>query len=228
MPFGVDDALILGSAASGLVKGIGGWFGAKSDEEKAQEELSKLKQPFYKIQDEYYQNKNIAAEMAGEGLPESTKNYFTTEAQRGLGTAIGGTQEAGGVGGNDAARLYDVYLKNINQTAAQDASARIGNIQNYFTAAKDLAGQKTMKWTLDEYQPYQRKLKELTERISAAKQNKNNSINTAIGTLGAAGTAWSNNNLIDTMFKKPPLTPFQPINFASQGSTLDAGTQLPG
>jgi len=88
----------------------------------------------------------------------------------------------------------------INKTAAQDAQMKVSGIQNFMQANKDLAGQKTMKWSLDEYQPWQRKLKEITERIAASKVNQSNSIGTAIGSVVAAGTALSNNDLMKQLF----------------------------
>ncbi len=221
--------LTLASTALGVVKGVGDWFGANKEEKRANDELSRLKQPFYKIQDEYKTNQNIAGSLAGEGLTEDAKNYYTTEAQRGLGSSIGATQANGGVGGNDAGRLLDVYLNNVDKTAAQDAQAKIGNIQNFMNVSKELAGQKTMKWALDEYQPWQRKLKELTERVAAAKTNKSNAINTAIGSIGAGGTALSNSDQMGSLFRGNngatsnnllesvnPLQYSQPTNFVAQ------------
>lgn len=198
MPLG--GGLTIGATALGVAKGVGDWFGANSEQKKAEEERSKLQQPFYKIQDEYLQNRNIAGNLAGEGLTESAKDYLTTESQRGLGTSLGTTQQAGGVGSNTAGKLYDTYLRSIDRTGAEDAEQKIKNIGNLMNVNKELAGQKTMKWALDEYQPWQRKLKEITERISAAKQNKNNALNTAIGALGAGGTALSNSSLMSNLF----------------------------
>lgn len=197
MPLG--GSLSVASTALGVVKGVGDFFGAKSEEKRAQEELARLKTPFYKIQNEYTQNRDIAANLAGSGLPDATKNYLTTESQRGLGSSIAGTTQNGG-SPNDAARLYEIYQNSIDKTAASDANARIGNIQNFMNVNKELAGQKTMKWTLDEYQPYQRKLKELTQRIGAAKQNQNNALNAGISSLSAGGTALSNNYLMSQLF----------------------------
>jgi len=192
-------ALQVGSAALGVIKGVGSFFGAKSDEQKAQDELKKLKDPFYKIQNEYIQNRDIAGNLASGGLPESTKNYVTQEAQRGLGTSLAALGQNGG-GVNDVARLNDVYMNSIDKVAAEDAQAKLGNIQNFFNANKELAGQKTIQWTLNEYRPFERKLKEITQRIGAAKQNQNTALNTAISSVGAAGTALSNNDLMSKLF----------------------------
>lgn len=199
MPFGIDDAFTVGSAAISGIKGIFDFFVAQSEEKKAKEELSRLKEPFYRIQNEYIQNRDIAGSMAASGLPEETKNFYTTEAQRGLGTTLNSVNMSGG-SPNDAGRLMDVYLRNINKVAAEDASARVQNMQRFFDANRELAGQKTMQWTLNELRPYERKLKEITQRIGAAKTNKNNALNTAIGSAGAVGTALTNNDLMDKLF----------------------------
>jgi len=199
MPLPLAAALQVGSAALGVIKGVGSFFGAKSDEQKAQDELKKLKDPFYKIQNEYIQNRNIAGNLASSGLPESTKNYVTQEAQRGLGTSLSALGQNGG-GVNDVARLNDVYMNSIDKVAVEDAQAKLGNIQNFFNANKEVAGQKTIQWTLNEYRPFERKLKEITQRIGAAKQNQNTGLNTAISSVGAAGTALSNNDLMNKLF----------------------------
>lgn len=199
LKLGVGDILSVASPVLGIVKGVADFFGAKSEEAKAREELSRLKTPFYKIQDEFIQNRNIAASQAAGGLGDETKNYYTTEAQRGLGTAFNSVNMAGG-GPNDAGRLLDIYSRNINRVAAADADAKVQNIQRFFEANKDLAGQKTTQWTLNEYRPYERKLKEITERIGAAKTNQNTGLNTAIGSVGATGTAVSNIDLMDKLF----------------------------
>ena len=196
-------ALQVGSAIGGAVKGIGSLFGAKSDEQKAQEELAKLKTPFYKVQDEFYQNRNIAADLAQGGLPDTSKNYYTSEAQRGLASTISGMNRAGGDGSpNDAGNYLDVYLRNINRVAAQDAETKLANIQNFINLNREVAGQKITQFTLNELRPYERRLKELTNRIAAAKQNQNNAWNTAIGSVSAAGTALSNADLMAKLFSK--------------------------
>lgn len=195
----LGSGLTLASTAVGLLKGIGDFIGGNSEEEKANAELSRLKQPFYKIQNEYTQNRNIGANLATSGLPEETKNYYTTQSERGLGAGISAINQGGGSPG-DVARVFDVYNNSINKVAAEDATQRIANIKSFFDVNKELAGQKTMKWALDEYQPYERKLKEITERKAAAKLNQSGGINTAGAAIGAAGTALSNNDLMSQLF----------------------------
>lgn len=186
-------------AGLGVVQQVGQWFGGKSDEEKAREELSRLKSPFYKIQDEYIQNRNQAAAMAQQGLPQATKDYLTEQSQLGLGSAIGGISQTGG-SPNGFSSLFESFDRGIRRTAAEDAAAQLENIKYFQQANKDLAGQKTMQWSINEYQPYQAKLKELTQRIGAAKTNQNNALQGAISGLGAVGTAVENSNLMSKLF----------------------------
>lgn len=195
----VSLGLQAGSNLLSTAMNVGQYIGAVRDKKKAEEEKSRLKTPFYKIQDEYFQNRNLAAEMAQGGLPQATKDYLTEQTDRGLGTAISGIAQTGG-SPNDFSKLFDSYRNSINQTAAQDAQLQLQNIQYYMGANKDLAGQKTTQWTLNEYQPYQNKLKEITERIAAAKMNKSNAIQGAIGSISNLGTAVSNDNLMGKMF----------------------------
>ena len=191
--------IMAGVAVVGVGTSI--YKGIKAGNEKAknQRELDQLKQPFYKIQNEYNQNRDLAASMAGSGMPDATKNYLTTETQRGLGTGIGATMQAGG-NPNDINRLFNTYEDSIDKTAAQDAQMRIGNIQNFMSANKELAGQKTMAWTLNEYRPWENKLKQLTQNIATEKANQNNAINEGLGYVSSYATSQSNSDLMKKLF----------------------------
>jgi hypothetical protein len=223
----------IASSALGIVAGVGQYIGAARDLKKAREERSRLKQPFYKIQDEYLQNRNLAASEAQGGIPAATKDYLQTESERGLGTAMQGISQSGG-SPNNYADLFDSYNRSIKQTAAQDASAQIENINRFMTVNKDLAGQKTTQWAINEYQPYQNKLKEVTERIKAAKLNKSSAIQGAIGSLGATGTALSNEGLLKKLFPQtqdqeagPLPSSFQEMQERAIGQKVQLPTSSP-
>jgi hypothetical protein len=227
MPLG--GGLTVASSVAGIASGIGQYIGGEREVSKAREGLSKLKTPFYKIQDEYFQNKNIAANQAQGGLPGATKDYVTNERNRGFGAAISGLNQTGG-DPNAYADLFDSFNNSINKTAAQDAATQMENIKYFTEANKDLAGQKTTQWSLNEYQQYQNKLKELTERMAAGKQNKAGGIQTAIGSLGATGTSLQNNDLMSKLFgdKDPAQTMPTPANFRQLQEQATGGQiQLP-
>lgn len=193
------DPISIATQGAGVIEGIGQWIGAANDQKKADRELAALNKPFYKIQDEYKQNRDLAGNLAETGLSAGAKNYATTNAERGLSAGISATLQGGG-NPSDIARLQDVYSGAINNTAAQDSAAHLDNIKYFMGANKDLAGQKTTQWAINEYQPYENKLKELTERKAAATANKYGGINTAIGSLGAYGTSRANQDLYSQLF----------------------------
>jgi len=191
MPAG---GLIIGAAVAqaglGVAKSIEGF----SDERRAKREMANLKTPFYKIQSEYQQNRDLAAQEAQGGLSTGAKDYLTQEGQRGLGAGIGATMQGGG-DVNNIAKLLQGYNQSLGSTAIADAQMHTENISRFMERSKDLAGQKTMQWTLNEYQPYERKLNELKQRMAAGKQNGFGGISDAISGISAAGTGMQNSAL---------------------------------
>jgi hypothetical protein len=134
-------------------------------------------------------------------LTAGAKDYYSDMAGRGLGTGISGVLQAGG-SVNDISKLFDSYNTSIRELGVKDAEAQIGNIKYFQQVGKDLAGQKTQQWAINEYAPYQNKLKELTQRIAADKQNVWGGIQGAIGAGQAGVTTMQNENLINNLFKK--------------------------
>jgi len=181
---------------TGAIQAISGGVNLRKD--KA--ELSRLSQPFYKIQDEYLNNERSAAGLAGQGLTSAAKDLYTDTAGRGLGAAVGGVTATGG-SPNDIGAIFDKYLQSTRAVGAEDSQRQIENIKYYHQVGKELAGQKTMKWTLDQYKPYQNKLKELTQRIGADKQNIWGGINAVVGATQAGITASQNQDLLKGLYK---------------------------
>lgn len=208
----------------GIAGGIGKLFGGKSEYEKNKEELAKITDPFYKIQDEYYQNRNIAASQAQQGLGQQEQDYYTTESQRGLGSSLNALEQTGG-SPNYIADIFDQYNRGIQSTAAKSAEIRRNNIMNFYERNKDLAGQKTIQWHLNEYQPIQNKRALLSGNMINAKQNQTQGWNDILSSIAAAGTAFGNQQAAPT---QPGVT--QPPQIGGNGnySTLGADDTLPG
>lgn len=169
--------------ATGAAQSISGAVNLKKD--KA--ELSALHRPFMKVQDEYIKNQQLAAQEAGGGLPSATKDFYTSESQSGLGASVSALLQGGG-DLNMVTSLFDKYDRNAAGLASEDAQAHQKNIQYYMGANKDVAGQKTTQFVVNELQPYENKLKELTQRVQGDKANIWGGVQTAIGGLSAAGT----------------------------------------
>lgn len=198
-----------GAALGSIVPGVGTLIGAgagavlgtvqalsnAAKERRDKAALENMKLPFYKIQNEYYQNRNMAGINAETGLPSATKDYITSEAQKGLGAGISGTLQSGG-NPNDISKLLSQYNKNIDATGAQDAENHIKNIQYFQEANRALAAQKNIQFGFNKVQPYQRKLGQLTQNISNEQVNENNGITTALGSINAGITGTQNDALL--------------------------------
>jgi hypothetical protein len=227
MAASIGTGLSIAGDVLGGAEGIYQLFSSIGKEKKDKAELAALKQPFYKIQDEFYQNRNIASGLASQGLTGDTKNYVTTESQRGLGAGLSGLSEAGG-DPNNFAKLLGTYSDSIRKDASLDAETHLKNIDYFFNANKDLAGQKITKQSLDELQPYERKLKELTERKAADETSAYNGANLITGATSAAGTAKSNDDLIKSLTSKLKTDPFSSSSdfqqwASSMSHSLDGG-----
>lgn len=215
---GISDVLSPASAAISGAEGIYQFIDSIGKEKKDKAALASLSDPFYKIQDEYFTNRNIGREAAANGIPAATKDYLTTNSERGLGAGISGVLQSGG-NANDIGKLYGIYNSSLDRTAAEDADQKIKNMQYYINLNKDLAGQKTMKSILEDYQPNQEKRRQLTQNISADTQNAYNGFNTAAGSVSAFGTSIQNNQLLNSLFKKPATTNWNGVaynNYANQ------------
>lgn len=189
------------AAIAGIGLGVYKTVKANSAAKKAKEEQDKLKFPFYKIQDEYYQNRNLEASRAGQGLPTATMDYITNQNQRGLGSGISAIQQGGG-DVNDIAKLSSVFANSVNQTGAEDAQQQVKNLAYFMNENATLAGQKNIRFGLNEKQPYDQKLKNLTEVIGAEKQNMNNGLYETASGIGALGTQFSNHDLLRSLLEK--------------------------
>lgn len=190
----------MAAQAGGILLGGVQLLSSLGDEARKKRELAKLQMPFYNIQNEYYQNRNIAANEAQGGLPAATKDYLTSESQRGLGAGVSGILQSGG-SPNDINKIFDSYNRNIDRTVAEDATAHTNNIQFYINQNANLAGQKNIQWALNKKQPYEEKLKQLTEGIAADKQNAFGGASTALGATASLGTSLENNSLLNSLFK---------------------------
>lgn len=184
---GFLDSLNPISQAAGVVAGAAQSISGGVNLKKDKAELAALHRPFYKIQKEYEENRNIAASEAQGGLPSATKDFYTSESQRGLGAGVSALLQGGG-DMDMVSSLFDKYNRNTAGLASEDAQAHQKNIQYFMGANKDLAGQKTTQFVVNELQPYENKLKELTQRVAADKANIWGGIQTAVGSASAAGT----------------------------------------
>lgn len=191
---GISDIIQVTNEGIGKLVGAVELIKGHKQQKQDEAELSKLSRPFMQIQDEYIQNRNLAAGQAQQGIPQSTLDYVTNKNDQGLSTAIDYLKQAGG-SPNDIAKLFSTYSNSVNATGAQDAAMHSKNIEYFMSANKDLAGQKTNQFVVNELQPYEEKLKQITQNIAADKQNQVNGVNAIIGSGTATATTLSNAGL---------------------------------
>jgi hypothetical protein len=177
-----------GVASAGLTLSAVKWISGNSKEKKAKRERDRLAKPIYAIQDEYYQNRNLAGTMAQSGLPAASKDYYTNESQRGLSAGVKGILGSGG-NPNDIQGLFEAYDNGIGKIGVADAEAQINNIKYYMGVNKDLAGQKTIQWAINKQQPYLNTLKELNAAQAAGEATKNQALSDAMSTVTSFGTS---------------------------------------
>jgi hypothetical protein len=168
---------------------LNGWRALKSNQadKAAAREGASLRRPFYQIQPEYFQNRNIAEATAGQGFSSAEKQAMDQQRERGLTTSIGALEEMGG-GVNDLSHLGQVFTDSLTSEAAEDAKLHLQNIKFFTDANKDVAAQKNIQWGVNELQPYESKLKEIQDRRTAAQTNRSSAIDATIGSLSAAAT----------------------------------------
>lgn len=193
------------SAGLSIYKGIK----ANSADKAAQREGNALKRPAYQIPNEFVENKNIAEQMAGQGLSSAEKQYAGEQRERGLGSSLQALKETGG-GPNEFAGLNKVFDDSLRSQSALDAQTHMQNIQFFTKANEDLAGQKVTQWGINELQPYESKLKEIQDRRIAAQTNRNNAVNEGIGSLTAGATSF--NSLYKQGGGTPPSSSPSPYN----------------
>lgn len=186
-------APLIAQGVAGLAQaGVGIGHGNKADE------LRKAVRPQYSIEDEYYDNVDIASYLAQSGLTQGSKDYYGNAADRGLSRFTDVALQTGG-GLNQFSNLYDTYLQNQYKIAAEDSQLQTQNIQNLLQQNINLAGQKTMQWSINELEPYKDTMKAAAAAEDASSKNIWGGVNSVIGAGAAAATAASQNRATATV-----------------------------
>lgn len=148
------------------------------------------KRPWYNIPSEYAQNVGLTGAQAETGLPESTVNYYTTQAARGLSSGTDAILQGGG-DANSLSRLYDEFSQGLSKESAEDAQLKSQHLNAFINANKDEAGQKTQQWALNYYEPY----KDTAQLASALKTGGQQQVGTGIGEAVGAASSFANQEL---------------------------------
>lgn len=198
--------------AAGLSFGIKAITSAK--QKHAAEQITKDNiRPDYSIQAEYERNQRLAAQAAETGLTPEAKAYYEDLADEGFASGTNAILEGGG-DLNTIGNLYQNRLQSDREIAARDSEARLQNIKNAMAANAELAGQKSMQWSLNEYEPYKDKAKQ----AAALRDSSNLNLQSGLGDVMSGVGSY----LTSTMYDKLLNPPQQPISNASLGTYTPA------
>lgn len=211
-------------------KGIYDAVSGASKYKKGKKELDAMSNEFYKVQDGYQKRENLAASLAENGMPAAQRDYYTTETQRGLGSALEASDNLGG-NPNDVSSILDTYMRNIGATAAQDAAQHTANIGTFMKYQQDNDAQKSIADFYNRIKPNLDKRALISQQMGINKQKQEAGFNTIIGGLTGAVTGFQNQALIDAMKTKnhsgyattdPPFVPQQtqsvPLSINNMGT----------
>ena len=203
-------ALAIGAGAALLGTGFQVYQGIKQESKANQLEKS-LQQPQYAIPQEFYQNREIARQLAQVGLPSATYNNQFNQIAGNEATAIAAAQRsnnpAGAIGnivsGTNAA------TSNLN---AEDAQARQSNQRLFMQANDQIAGQKLQQQQANVFDPYTQHYNEMQAYRGAGLQNLNSAFQ-GVGQLGGLALQYGlgngnipNQGWANPQAGQPPLT----------------------
>lgn len=150
--------------------------------------------PGFDIEREYFNNQGLAESMAQQGLSQSSMDYYTTGAERGFTQGADVALQTG-AGINAIQQMYDEYNRSLLGATVADARLQQENLRTLMGANKDLAGQKTMQWVLNKYEPYKDRAKAAADEIRAGQQNKQIAAQELVGTASSIATSMLGNDL---------------------------------
>lgn len=183
-------AAIIGAGVA--VAGLGySVYNAESQKSKANKIEKGLKDPVYQIPAEFYQNREIARQMAQQGLPQEVINQQTNRINQTQGAAIDAISK-----GNNPTGAAGIVRQSDAATgalAAEDAQARENNQRYFIQLNKDVAGQEIAKQQSDVFDKYTRNFNEMQALRGAGMQNENTAVQDATS-LGMTGLQYATNN----------------------------------
>ncbi len=166
----------MGSGAGLSVMGIAQYLTGYLDQKKN-------KRPEYNIPGEFLENKNMAEQMALQGIGEQQKREYLSNIER--GTAFGlreiGTR-SGGLSG--VAAINENQNKAMMDLMAADESARNENKRLVLSAREALGNEKKEQFQLNELNPFYERTAKNQALMGAGAQNLGNGIQTFGGGAG--------------------------------------------
>lgn len=167
-------------AVAGVGMAIGG--GIKSMNNRPEDVM----RPIYKIDSREFDMENLLKSLAGNGLPDATKNYYNQNASRALSSNLSTILQGGG-DMNNAGFAYQDYLDNQSKLAVADDQARLQNISMLVDQQRRLSDREDQKWKINEYAKFVDEYQRKEQRRREGMQTAFNGIGTAVNAIGGIG-----------------------------------------
>jgi|GEM_PF-3382808 len=178
-----------------VIAGAGLAYGAYKSERnsaKANAIQKNLKDPVYHIPGEFYQNREIARQMATLGLPQQQYNNAVNGINQNNAAGLATLSRSANPGSGVAAvtRQSDNAM---NSLTAEDAQARQANERYFIGQNGQLGNQELAKQQSDVFDKYTRDFNQMQAYKGAAETGMNNTISGA-GQLGMTALNYASNN----------------------------------
>lgn len=144
------------------------------------------------------QNKNLAASLAGKGLPDATLQQGQQMNERNVSQSLSAILRSGG-DGNQISDLYQANGDIMLKLAAMDAEAQKYNIAQYLSANEKVGQENQTAWMVNKYGPYANQAQLAATLRANAVKNATNAVNGAV----SAEATLLDSQLYNNSFMKP-------------------------
>lgn len=176
---------VIGGAAALVGTGLKVYEGIHQNS-KANAIQKSLHDPNYVIPPEFYENRNIAKQMAVQGLPQQVYNNQINGINQNQAAGIQAASRSANPGNiASVVRQGDQAIAGLD---AQDAQARQNNQRYYIQQNRELGGQELAKQQNDVFDKYTRNFNQMQAYRGASMQN----FNSAAGDIGQLGMMGAN------------------------------------
>lgn len=182
-----------------------GAYNTFSQEKKADDLQKSLKNPIDQIPQEFYQNRELARQMAEIGMPSQQYNNNVNNINQNQATAISAAQKT-----NNPSSAIAAITRQSNQAKgkldAEDAQARQNNQRYFIQENSQLGKRKDEQEQANVFDPYTRDFNQMQAYRGSAQTGLNNLLNSGLSyasTLSANKTPKDPNNPTPTNLQIP-------------------------
>lgn len=170
-------------AAIGLAVAIGSTVYGISQQNKAKQLKASNERPKYDITPYQKENQQLAENLATQGLPESTLNYYRQQSERGLSYGVGAILKGGG-DNNQIGGLYANYNDSMTRLAVLDDQRRLSNLAVLREQNRAMSNEADKQWQVNQWGPFADRAQEAQALYNSGSQYISQGISTGVNAIG--------------------------------------------